>query len=297
MRYIEKAVLLQTLDYLWREHLVTLEHLRQAVSLRGYAQRDPLNEYKSESFQLFSHMLSRLRRDVTGQIMHVSLAPAADAQEEFQDFGDLPEMHAHHLDASTGEDEFQPGDGVHTDVEAGAPGSRETGKRPRSQGRSERGEGAARAQSERSRNLGEGFAQRPLPLRFRQEVQALPWRHRFRRRGVAARTASSARQLRQRSLSHGERDRVRGDPPVRCSMQCARVGCAASGRIWRYFAGITWPRISPLLCSAVCTLTYNFPLCRAAACASVSFAEPSMGLAGFSNLITTAASLPGSAGP
>ena len=48
MRYIEKAVLLQTLDYLWREHLVTLEHLRQAVSLRGYAQRDPLNEYKSE---------------------------------------------------------------------------------------------------------------------------------------------------------------------------------------------------------------------------------------------------------
>ena len=111
MRYIEKAVLLQTLDYLWREHLVTLEHLRQAVSLRGYAQRDPLNEYKSKSFQLFSHMLSRLRRDVTGQIMHVTLAPAADVQEEFQDFGDLPEMHAHHLDASTGEDEFQPGDG------------------------------------------------------------------------------------------------------------------------------------------------------------------------------------------
>ena len=107
MRYIEKAVLLQTLDFLWREHLVTLEHLRQAVSLRGYAQRDPLNEYKSEAFQLFSHMLGRLRRDVTGQLMHVTLAPAADMPEELADFGELPEMHAHHLDASTGEDEFQ----------------------------------------------------------------------------------------------------------------------------------------------------------------------------------------------
>ena len=107
MRHIEKAVLLQTLDFLWREHLVTLEHLRQAVSLRGYAQRDPLNEYKSEAFQLFSHMLTRLRRDVTGQLMHITLAPAAGVPEEFQDFGELPEMQAHHMDATTGEDEFQ----------------------------------------------------------------------------------------------------------------------------------------------------------------------------------------------
>ncbi|MGO9486570.1 MAG: preprotein translocase subunit SecA [Rhodomicrobium sp.] len=106
MRHIEKAVLLQTLDYLWREHLVTLEHLRQAVSLRGYAQRDPLNEYKSESFQLFSQMLSRLRRDVTGQLMHVALAPQG-MPEELEDFGELPEMQAHHMDATTGEDEFQ----------------------------------------------------------------------------------------------------------------------------------------------------------------------------------------------
>jgi len=106
MRHIEKAVLLQTLDFLWREHLVTLEHLRQAVSLRGYAQRDPLNEYKSEAFQLFSHMLGRLRRDVTGQLMHVVLAPAG-LPPEFEDFGELPEMQAHHLDATTGEDEFE----------------------------------------------------------------------------------------------------------------------------------------------------------------------------------------------
>ncbi|MGO9171621.1 MAG: preprotein translocase subunit SecA [Rhodomicrobium sp.] len=105
MRRIEKAVLLQTLDYLWREHLVTLDHLRQAVSLRGYAQRDPLHEYKSEAFQLFAHMLSRLRRDVTGHLMHVQLAP--NAPSEFEDYGELPEMQVHHLDPSTGEDEFE----------------------------------------------------------------------------------------------------------------------------------------------------------------------------------------------
>jgi preprotein translocase subunit SecA len=107
MRRIEKAVLLQTLDYLWREHLVSLEHLRQAVGLRGYAQRDPLHEYKSEAFQLFAHMLARLRRDVTGQLMHVVLAPGAPA--ELDEFGELPEMHAHHLDPLTGEDDFEAG--------------------------------------------------------------------------------------------------------------------------------------------------------------------------------------------
>src|SRR5215471_6710178 len=58
MRQIEKAVLLQTLDHLWREHLVTLEHLRQVIGLRGYGQRDPLNEYKSESFTLFEGVLA-----------------------------------------------------------------------------------------------------------------------------------------------------------------------------------------------------------------------------------------------
>ncbi len=104
MRRIEKAILLQTLDHLWREHLVTLEHLRQAVGLRGYAQRDPLHEYKSEAFQLFSNMLARLRRDVTGQLMHVVLTH--EAPEDFMEIGELPEMEAHHFDPLTGEDEF-----------------------------------------------------------------------------------------------------------------------------------------------------------------------------------------------
>ncbi|AXI56552.1 preprotein translocase subunit SecA [Sulfitobacter sp. JL08] len=65
MRMIEKQVLLQTIDAKWREHLLTLEHLRSVVGFRGYAQRDPLNEYKNESFQLFEGMLDSLREDIT----------------------------------------------------------------------------------------------------------------------------------------------------------------------------------------------------------------------------------------
>jgi preprotein translocase subunit SecA len=118
MREIEKAVLLQTLDYLWREHLVSLEHLRQAVGLRGYGQRDPLHEYKSEAFQLFEHMLGRLRRDVTGQLMHVVLTQRMP--EEFAEMA-LPQMQAHHLDPMTGEDEFL----AEEQEAAGAPKSRQ----------------------------------------------------------------------------------------------------------------------------------------------------------------------------
>ena len=65
MRQIEKQVLLQTIDSKWREHLLTLEHLRSVVGFRGYAQRDPLNEYKNEAFQLFEGLLDGLRVEVT----------------------------------------------------------------------------------------------------------------------------------------------------------------------------------------------------------------------------------------
>ena len=78
MRNIEKQLLLSTIDTKWREHLVTLEHLRSVVSFRGYAQRDPLNEYKTESFELFEAMLEGLRGDVTKQLSFVK--PATDEQ-------------------------------------------------------------------------------------------------------------------------------------------------------------------------------------------------------------------------
>ena len=71
MRQIEKQVLLQTIDAKWREHLLTLEHLRSVVGFRGYAQRDPLNEYKSEAFQLFEGLLESLRVDVSQHLSKV----------------------------------------------------------------------------------------------------------------------------------------------------------------------------------------------------------------------------------
>ena len=71
MRHAEKFVLLQTLDHLWREHLIMLDHLRQVIGLRGYGQRDPLQEYKSEAFNLFETMIAHLREAVTAQLMHV----------------------------------------------------------------------------------------------------------------------------------------------------------------------------------------------------------------------------------
>lgn len=104
-RQIEKMVLLQTLDHLWREHLVMLEHLRQVIGFRAYGQRDPLNEYKSEAFVLFEALLARLREMVTGQLMHIELAP--EEEEEFLQPAELPPMEAHHIDATTGLDEFE----------------------------------------------------------------------------------------------------------------------------------------------------------------------------------------------
>ncbi len=72
-RYIEKQVVLERLDHLWREHIVTLDHLRNVIGWRGMAQRDPLNEYKSEAFQLFEELTTRLRESVTGQLMRIDV--------------------------------------------------------------------------------------------------------------------------------------------------------------------------------------------------------------------------------
>ena len=75
MRFIEKSLLIQTLDAVWKEHLYALDHLRQGIGLRAYGQRDPLNEYKSEAFTLFNAMLGELKERVTGMLARVELAP------------------------------------------------------------------------------------------------------------------------------------------------------------------------------------------------------------------------------
>ncbi len=73
MRMAEKSLLLQLLDQIWKDHLLSLDHLRQGIHLRGYAQRDPLNEYKREAFELFGAMLTSLRQQVTSVLSHVEL--------------------------------------------------------------------------------------------------------------------------------------------------------------------------------------------------------------------------------
>jgi len=99
MSHVEKQVLLQTLDHLWREHLVTLDHLRQVIGWRGYAQRDPLNEYKSEAFDLFNELVGHLRQQVTAQLMRIEVVFQPPAPE-------LPPMFAQHFDPATGDDEM-----------------------------------------------------------------------------------------------------------------------------------------------------------------------------------------------
>ena len=101
MRQVEKAVLLQTLDNLWREHLANLDHLRSVVGFRGYAQRDPLQEYKTESFTLFESMLTQLRENTTAQLLRVELVT-----EQAPEMPPQPEMHEHHINPLTGQDEM-----------------------------------------------------------------------------------------------------------------------------------------------------------------------------------------------
>ena len=106
MAYVERSVVLQTLDHLWREHIVNLDHLRSVVGFRGYAQRDPLQEYKSEAFELFQAMLGNLRQAVTAQLMRVELVrQAAEAPPP-----EAPDMFGMHIDGTTGENDFEGGE-------------------------------------------------------------------------------------------------------------------------------------------------------------------------------------------
>ena len=103
MRGLEKNFLLQMVDMQWREHLMHLDHLRQVIGLRGYAQRDPLNEYKTEAFSLFEKLLVDLRQNVTRWVMTVEFyfeQPQAPEAIEGQEI---------HLDPTTGENTLEYG--------------------------------------------------------------------------------------------------------------------------------------------------------------------------------------------
>ena len=166
-RQLEKSVLLHTLDHLWREHLVTLEHLRQVIGFRAYGQRDPLNEYKSEAFALFEHLLGKLREAVTGQLMHLEMAPAE--QQQLLQPVELPPMEAHHIDPTTGLDEFAMADAALAGATARASGQGPAERRAPVQARTH-----GRDRSEGPGDLGPGLPQCQMPVRLGQEVQALP---------------------------------------------------------------------------------------------------------------------------
>jgi preprotein translocase subunit SecA len=118
MRTVEKSFLLQMIDLQWREHLMHLDHLRNVIGLRGYGQRDPLNEYKTEAFTLFEGLLVDLRQNVTRWLMTVEFQfeePPQPPPGQFQEI---------HLDPLTGENAAQMGflpDGLNTEQRQALP--------------------------------------------------------------------------------------------------------------------------------------------------------------------------------
>ncbi len=108
MRWIEKQVLLQVLDVRWREHLGQLDHLRSVIHLRGYAQRDPLNEFKSEAFSLFERMLLDLRTTVTRSLMRLQVdGPAEEVAAEVAPPRSRAQLTEVHTDPRSGENEME----------------------------------------------------------------------------------------------------------------------------------------------------------------------------------------------
>jgi len=110
MRNIEKQVLLQTIDGKWRDHLLTLEHLRSVVGFRGYAQRDPLNEYKNESFQLFETMLDSLRTEVTQKLAQIRPMTEEEQQQIMSQLQGQQQLAEKESPVSTPEQESKPAD-------------------------------------------------------------------------------------------------------------------------------------------------------------------------------------------
>jgi preprotein translocase subunit SecA len=101
MREIEKSILLTSIDNLWREHLVTLDHLSKVVGWRGLAQRDPLNEYKQEAYELFQKLLTDLRETVITQLSHIEI----QFQQQPAPALDLSRLSEIHIDPDLGEND------------------------------------------------------------------------------------------------------------------------------------------------------------------------------------------------
>jgi preprotein translocase subunit SecA len=101
MRQFERSLMLQTLDHHWRDHLAALDHLRQGIHLRGYAQKNPKQEYKREAFELFSDMLDRIKQDVVKVVLTVTVRSEQDVQavEEAEPVSNVAYHHANYDEA------------------------------------------------------------------------------------------------------------------------------------------------------------------------------------------------------
>ena len=107
----EKNMLIQTLDHFWKEHLHTLDALRQVIHLRSYAQKKPIDEYKQEAFMLFERLLVAIREDVTRMLMYTQIGPEQPAMQMMIDEPGLPDFITHHIDPLSGDDDSGDVDG------------------------------------------------------------------------------------------------------------------------------------------------------------------------------------------
>jgi hypothetical protein len=153
MRLVEKQIMLQILDQRWKEHLALMDHLRQGIHLRAYAQKQPKQEYKRESFELFQDLLANIKRDVVRLLSRVQIEkPEAVAEAERKRREEAERrMRFSHAEASA-----LQGDGGQAAGDVGGPPPAGSGQA-----------GDLRAHG------AQGGPQRTLPLRLRQEVQAL----------------------------------------------------------------------------------------------------------------------------
>lgn len=107
MRMAEKSLLLQILDQNWKDHLLSLDYLRQGINLRAYGQRDPLNEYKGEAFEMFQGLLHRLRENITGVLSYLEIS-APNPEETMQNM--LEESADQEMTLNYTEDQYDPGE-------------------------------------------------------------------------------------------------------------------------------------------------------------------------------------------
>ena len=110
LRHFEKAVMLQVLDTQWKDHLSAMDHLRQGIHLRGYAQKNPKQEYKREAFEMFSALLDRIKHEVIGVISRVQVQGESDVEAIEEQRRAQGEMQYQHPDASAAESETAEGE-------------------------------------------------------------------------------------------------------------------------------------------------------------------------------------------